>query len=246
MTQCHMGSCELEKSWLKFQPSSQTKRDFVLKSGIRRLWLLLELDYVLMKWVLISTGSCSEIGPVLKSDFKLWQVKITSWSNTHGRVISKNLDNFVKLKKSMHFSSEVTITGLYSILVKIFRIFFYSKYVKSRIFFFFGDFIDWFSFGVLVFRCCRLFLHLQQMVATLVAIWLQNRLKELYFRLSCSSACDTFLDRDQTHIPWQAASSPLSTRKPVKSSLKWIHLFLMFSAGWEKNSESENLSVFPI
>lgn len=49
MTQRHMGSCELENSWLKFQPSSQTKRDFILKSGILKLWLLLELDYVLME-----------------------------------------------------------------------------------------------------------------------------------------------------------------------------------------------------
>ena len=49
MTQHHMGSCELENNGLKFQPSSQTKRDFILKSGILRLWLLLELDYVLME-----------------------------------------------------------------------------------------------------------------------------------------------------------------------------------------------------
>lgn len=47
MTRGHMGFSELEKSWLKFQ--SHTQKKLILKSGILKPCLLLELEYILMK-----------------------------------------------------------------------------------------------------------------------------------------------------------------------------------------------------
>ena len=83
------------------------------------------------------------------------------------------------------------------------------------------------------------------MVATLVAMCelLENRLKELWCTglVAPRHVIPSWIG-DQTRIPyWQAASSPLSHQGSLwRVVLKWIHLFVMFSAGWEKNSESEN------
>lgn len=68
MTQHHMGFYELENSWLKFPPSPQTQRDFIPKSGILKLWQLLEVNYILM----INDGFLFRVRLlVLEPDFKL-------------------------------------------------------------------------------------------------------------------------------------------------------------------------------
>lgn len=106
MTQHRMGFYELENSWLKFQLSSQTERDFIPKSGILKVWLFIELDYILMKMGHNNFhGFLFKVRPcVLESDCKLWQVVIrTSWNNKHGRVLSKYRHHIMKFNICMIF-----------------------------------------------------------------------------------------------------------------------------------------------
>ena len=59
MTQRHMGSCE--QQLIKISALFTDQKDFILKSGILKLWLLLELDYVLVEMGLNFYGSLFRI-----------------------------------------------------------------------------------------------------------------------------------------------------------------------------------------